>query len=76
MIPFGITQTLVIGELDTIVPRSQAISFADAARRVGDPVEVVEIAGAGHFELVDPAGPAFATVRSWVVNALEPAWGE
>jgi acetyl esterase/lipase len=73
MVPFGITQILVIGALDPIVPRSQAASFAEAARSMGDAVEVVEISGAGHFELVDPSHPAFATVRSSVLRALGPA---
>jgi acetyl esterase/lipase len=76
MVPFGMTQILVIGELDPIVPRSQATSFAEAARQKGDSVEVVEIPGAGHFELVDPAQPAFATVRASVLKALGPAPGE
>jgi acetyl esterase/lipase len=73
MVPFGITQTLIVGELDPIVPGSQATSFAEAARRTGDEVSVIEISGAGHFELVDPANPAFETVRSSVLKALEPA---
>jgi len=76
MVPFGITQILIIGDLDPIVPKSQAISFAEAARKMGDEVEVIEVAGAGHFELVDPANPAFATVHSAVLRALEPAWSE
>jgi acetyl esterase/lipase len=76
MVPFGTTQILIIGELDPIVPRSQATSFAEAARQMGDSVEVLTVSGAGHFELVDPAQPAFATVRSSVLKVLEPATGE
>jgi len=76
MLPFGITQILVIGALDPIVPAIQARSFAEAAHRVGDEVEVIEVVDAGHFELVDPADPAFATVRSAVLKALEAAWND
>jgi len=76
MVPFGITQTLVIGELDSIVPGTQAASFAEAALRAGDSVEVVEIAGAGHFELVDPTSAAYPSVRDAVVAAVAPAWSE
>jgi acetyl esterase/lipase len=76
MVPFGITQTLVIGELDTIVPVSQAHAFAEAARQMGDSVAVVELDGAGHFELVDPTNPAFETIRQSVVEAMRPAWTE
>lgn len=76
MVPFGITQTLVIGELDPIVPRTQATTFADAALRMGDAVEVVEIAGAGHFELVNPTSAAYPSVRDAVLAAITPGWSE
>ena len=59
MVPLGIIQTLVIGELDPIVPETQATSFVEAALQMGDSVEVVEIARAGHFELVDPTNESF-----------------
>ena len=76
MVPFGVSQTLVIGELDSIVPRSQAESFAGAARQMGDPVAVKAILGAGHFELVDPTHAGFKIIREAVLEALEPEWGE
>ncbi len=76
LVPLGITQILVIGELDPIVPRTQAASFAEAALQMGDSVEVVEIAGAGHFELVDPTQPAFGRVREFVLEAITPGWSE
>jgi acetyl esterase/lipase len=72
MVPFGISQTLVIGELDPIVPSSQATSFAEAALEMGDSVEVVEIPRAGHFELVDPSHGAFQIVRDAVLEAITP----
>lgn len=72
MVPLGIAQTLVIGELDPIVPEEQAISFAETARRMGDEVEVIEVGDAGHFELVDPSNPAYAKVRTAVMKTLEP----
>lgn len=75
-VPFGITQILITGELDAIVPKNQATSFARAAREAGDPVEVVEIARAGHFELVDPAHAAFQSVRQAVLEAVAPRSSE
>jgi len=74
MVPFGITLTLVIGELDPIVPKIQATSFAEAALRTGDSVTVVEIPRAGHFELVNPSDAAFQTVREAVLEAIVPGW--
>jgi len=76
MVPFGVTQMLVIGEHDSIVPISQADGFVDAARQMGESVEVTTILGAGHFELVDPSLAGFEIIRGAVLEALEPAWSE
>jgi len=66
----------VIGEHDPIVPKTQADSFVDAARQMGDSVAVTTILGAGHFELVDPSHGGFEIIRADVLKALEPAWSE
>ena len=76
MVPFGIHQTMVIGELDPIVPESQAKDFAAAARQMGDSVEVTRIPGAGHFELIDPSHSGFEIIRDAVLQATEPPWVE
>jgi acetyl esterase/lipase len=76
MLPLGGDLTMVIGELDSIVPAEQAYGLTEAARRMGNSVRVVEIAGAGHFELVDPAHDAFAVIREAVLKAVEPAFIE
>ena len=76
MVPLGVTQALVIGEHDPIVPKTQADSFVDAARQMGDSVAVTTIFGAGHFELVDPSHGGFEIIRADVLKALEPAWSE
>lgn len=70
MVPHGVVETLVIGELDTIVPAAQAHGYRDAARKAGDAVSVVEISGAGHFELVDPANRGFEVIRGCVLALL------
>ena len=72
MVPLGVTQALVIGEHDPIVPKTQADSFVDAARQMGDSVAVTTILGAGHFELVDPSHGGFETIRDTVLAAVEP----
>ena len=76
MVPFGVPQTLVIGEFDSIVPKSQAEGFAEAALQMGDPVAVTKILGAGHFELVDPSHGGFKIIREAVLEAVEPEWSE
>jgi acetyl esterase/lipase len=66
LLPLGIPVTLVIGELDTVVPDEQARLYREAAREMGETVEIREVGGAGHFELVNPRHPAFEVVRDAV----------
>jgi acetyl esterase/lipase len=73
LLPLGIPLILVVGELDTIVPASQAHAYQQAARRMGDTVEIREIGGAGHFELVDPERSTFDVVRRAVGEAVAAA---
>ncbi len=60
-LPLGLPQILIAGGRDTIVPASHARDYAAAAG--ADPVTVVEVASAGHFELVVPEGEAWRELR-------------
>lgn len=60
-LPLGLPQVLIAGGRDTIVPVSHARDYAAAAG--ADPVTVVEVASAGHFELVVPEGEAWRELR-------------
>ena len=75
MPPSGVPELLVIGSRDPIVPSSQAERYA--ASRPGGAVELVEVEGAGHFELVDPSRDSWESVHRAVLTALgmdgEPA---
>ncbi len=62
LLPLGLAQTLISGELDAIIPPAFGTSYADAARAAGDPVREVILPDAGHFELIDPAAPAWAVI--------------
>jgi acetyl esterase/lipase len=73
LLPLGIPLILVTGELDTIVPGSQAHSYQQAARLMGDTVEIREVGGAGHFELVDSEKEAFDVVRDAVIEVVSAA---
>lgn len=68
LVPLGVPQTLVVGGLDAIVPGEQAGSHAAAARRAGDGVEVREVPGVGHFELIAPESVAWPVVRDAVLE--------
>jgi acetyl esterase/lipase len=61
-LPLGVPQLLVHGTADEIVPPEQSRAYAEAARSAGDEVELVEVEGADHFDVVEPAHAAWATV--------------
>ena len=66
LVPIGVPQTIFSGALDPIVPAVFGRDYAAAASSAGDPVQEITIAGAGHFELIDPVSRAFQTVRSTI----------
>jgi acetyl esterase/lipase len=70
-LPLGVPVRLVCGARDEVVPLEQARAYEAAARAAGDPVAVVVVEDAGHFELVDPKSPAWPAVRD-AVRALSP----
>ena len=52
----------VQAEDDQVVPRSQAVSYVEAARAAGGQARLVEVPG-DHFALIDPGAACFATIR-------------
>ncbi len=70
MVPSGVPQVLVIGELDPIVPRAQADDYLAAAGGAVGNVGLKEVAGVGHFELVNPACEAWPTVKAAIHEML------
>ena len=54
LLPTGVRQTLIHGTADDSVPYAISRDYGDAARAAGDPVELITLPGAGHFEIVDP----------------------
>lgn len=65
-LPLGVPQLLVHGERDASVPAALSERYAADADAAGDPVQLVLLPGAGHFEHLDPASPAWAAVTSWL----------
>jgi acetyl esterase/lipase len=56
---------LVHGEADDTVPVAQSRAYAEAAAAAGGRVTLIEPPGAGHTDVIDPAGAAWAaTVQS------------
>jgi dipeptidyl aminopeptidase/acylaminoacyl peptidase len=61
-LPTGIPTLLVHGDADDRVPVEQSRRYARAAAAAGDACELLELPGVGHFEVLDPRGPAWAEV--------------
>jgi acetyl esterase/lipase len=66
LLPIGVPQTIISGALDPIVPAAFGRAYAEKAASVGDQVQEITIANAGHFELIDPKSRAFEKVRSMI----------
>jgi acetyl esterase/lipase len=62
LVPLGVPQLLVHGAGDDIVPLAQSSGYAAAAHSAGDDVELVELADADHFDLIEPAHRAWDIV--------------
>jgi len=60
--PLDVPQLLLIGSDDDTVPPAHVHTFAEGVSNAGDRVVVVEVEGAGHFEVVAPWTPSWRTV--------------
>jgi acetyl esterase/lipase len=69
MVPLRVKQAIVSGALDPIVPPRFGEAYAARARAAGDPAQAVTLAGAGHFELIDPTSEAWRHVAP-VIQAM------
>lgn len=70
LLPLGVPQVLVVGTHEDFVPLPLVEAYAEAARRAGDPVRVVVIPGAGHFEIASPRSSAWPRVESAIRSLL------
>jgi acetyl esterase/lipase len=70
MVPLGVRQRVIHGDRDDIVPISISRGYVAAARKGGDDCTLTELAGAGHFELIDPRTAAWRQVRDTIEKLL------
>jgi hypothetical protein len=66
LLPIGIPQTHIIGELDTEMMENFN-SYHKVAKQTGDAIECVIPSGAGHFEIVDVSSEAWQAVHNAIV---------
>ena len=65
-LPLGVPSLLVHGAADDTVPVSFSLEFHAAAVAAGDACDLVVAEHDGHFEHIDPASGAWATVTRWL----------
>jgi acetyl esterase/lipase len=53
LLPLGVRQVLIVGVQDPVMPPPARESYAAAATKAGDRVEIIEVPG-GHFEVIAP----------------------
>ena len=70
LLPLGVPVLLVHGSRDEDVPPSQSRVFAGAALLEGDPVELVELDGADHFDVIEPEHEAWAVAMAWLARLI------
>ncbi len=70
-LPTGHRQALVHGVDDDVVPVRQSEGYAAAAEAAGDDVTLVTVPDAGHFQVIDPAHPAYRQVREQLADLLQ-----
>jgi acetyl esterase/lipase len=71
LLPLGTPQLVLHGTADDAVPIELSRRYARAAAAAGDPVELVELAGAGHMDFLDPGSAAHATLCRWLRAFLD-----
>jgi acetyl esterase/lipase len=71
-LPTGTTTWLVHGDQDNLVPPRQSVRYAERARAASDDSTVFLLAGQGHFGVIDPADPAFASWSARLVAWARP----
>jgi acetyl esterase/lipase len=67
----GARQWLIHGAADDIVPPKFSRDYVSAKRKLKEDARLVEIAGAGHFDVVDPRSGAWKEVERVVIEAAE-----
>lgn len=70
MVPSGVRSVLVHGVEDTNVPVALSTAYAERASSAGDRVEVVELPGVAHFEVIDPLSTAWPAVTAALESLL------
>jgi fermentation-respiration switch protein FrsA (DUF1100 family) len=70
LLPADVPVLAVHGSQDDLVPPSHADAYQRAALAHEAPVELVEVVGADHFDLIDPSHSSWTDVLEWLAKRL------
>ena len=70
LLPLNVPQWLLQGTDDDQIPAQLPARWAERGRQMGEHVAVEMIAGADHFDVVDPQSKAWPRVQAAIVKAL------
>ena len=71
LVPLGVAQRVLHGATDDVVPIEISRAYVAAAKKSGDDARLIEVAGAGHFELIDPRSDAWPVVKSTILDLVK-----
>jgi acetyl esterase/lipase len=70
LLPLGVDQLVLHGELDDTVSVEISRSYAAAAAAAGDPCELRVLPDTGHFEHIDASSGAWRIAADWLAERL------
>jgi len=73
LLPLGIPQLVLHGDLDETVSMRIAESYTARARDMGDACDFVVLPGTGHFEHIDAGSETWRMARAWLVDYVSAA---
>lgn len=71
LLPLGTAQLIIHGVKDDALPIDLSRRYAATAHAAGDSVDLVELAGAGHMDFLDPHSEAHATLCHWLAHVSQ-----
>lgn len=73
MLPLGVKQMLLVGAQDTIVQPQHNRTFAEAAQKSGDDVQLTVLDNTAHFDVIAPNAAPWPAIEAAVFSLLDRA---
>lgn len=72
-LPLGVPQLIIHGTADLADNIDMNRRYVEAARAMGDPVEMIELDGANHFDVIEPESAAWTLIARELEQRIPPA---